>query len=68
MDEKKRERERIKRLTKGVPGHYVQNQKAQVFEDSRTKRLRTRSEQRRIAIQEEVEPPVFKNDSERLND
>jgi hypothetical protein len=59
MDEKKRERERIKRITKGVPGNYVQNQKAQVFEDSRTKRARSRSEQRRIAIQEGVEPPVF---------
>lgn len=68
MDEKKRERERIKRMTKGIPGNYVQNQKAQVFEDSRTKRVRTRSEQRRIAIQEGVEPPVFENDSERLND
>jgi hypothetical protein len=68
MDDKKKERERIKRLTKGTPGLYVQNQKAQVFEDSRTKRLRTRSEQRRVAIQEGVEPPVFQNDSERLED
>lgn len=68
MDEKNPQRERIKRLTKGVPGQYVQNQKAQVFEDSRTKRVRTRSEQRRVAIQEGVEPPVFQNDSERLND
>jgi hypothetical protein len=68
MDEKKRERERIKRMTKGVPGNYVQNQKAQVFEDSRTKRVRTRSEQRRVAIQEGVEPPVFQNDSERQED
>jgi hypothetical protein len=57
MDEKKRERERIKRITKGVPGMYVQNQKAQVFEDSRTKRVRTRSEQRRVAIQEGKEQP-----------
>ncbi len=63
MDEKKRERERIKRMTKGVPGNYVQNQKAQVFEDSRTKRLRTRSEQRRIAIQEGKEFPDFSDDT-----
>jgi hypothetical protein len=50
MDEKKRERERIKRMTKGTPGLYVQNQKSQVFEDRRTKRMRSRSEKRRIAI------------------
>lgn len=59
MDEKKKERDRIKRITKGIPGNYVQNQKAQVFEDSRTQRARTRSQQRRIAIEEGKEAPDF---------
>ena len=54
MDEKKRERERIKRLTKGVPGNYVQNQKSQVFEDRRTKRMRTREVKNRTAIEEQT--------------
>jgi hypothetical protein len=54
MDEKKRERERIKRMTKGVPGSYVQNQKSQVFEDSRTKRMRTREVKNRTAIEEQT--------------
>jgi hypothetical protein len=54
MDEKKRERERIKRITKGVPGNYVQNQKSQVFEDKRTKRMRTREVKNRIAIEEQT--------------
>jgi hypothetical protein len=54
MDEKKRERERIKRITKGVPGNYVQNQKSQVFEDRRTKRMRTREVKNRIAIEEQT--------------
>jgi hypothetical protein len=54
MDEKKRERERIKRLTKGVPGSYVQNQKSQVFEDRRTKRMRTREVKNRTAIEEQT--------------
>ena len=54
MDEKKRERERIKRITKGVPGMYVQNQKAQVFEDRRTKRMRTREVKNRTAIEEQT--------------
>ena len=54
MDEKKRERERIKRMTKGVPGNYVQNQKSQVFEDKRTKRMRTREVKNRTAIEEQV--------------
>jgi hypothetical protein len=53
MDEKKRERERIKRMTKGVPGMYVQNQKSQVFEDRRTKRMRTRDVKNRTAIEEQ---------------
>jgi hypothetical protein len=46
----KKERDELKRRIKGVPGQYVQNQKAQVFEDRRTKRMRSRSEKRRIAI------------------
>jgi hypothetical protein len=54
MDEKKRERERIKRMTKGVPGLYVQNQKSQVFEDRRTKRMRTREVKNRTAIEEQT--------------
>jgi hypothetical protein len=54
MDEKKRERERIKRMTKGVPGNYVQNQKSQVFEDRRTKRMRTREVKNRTAIEEQT--------------
>ena len=54
MDEKKRERERIKRMTKGVPGNYVQNQKSQVFEDKRTKRMRTREVKNRTAIEEQI--------------
>jgi hypothetical protein len=54
MDEKKRERERIKRLSKGVPGNYVQNQKSQVFEDRRTKRMRTREVKNRTAIEEQT--------------
>ena len=54
MDEKKRERERIKRMTKGTPGLFVQNQKSQVFEDRRTKRMRTREVKNRTAIEEQV--------------
>jgi hypothetical protein len=54
MDEKKRERERIKRMTKGTPGLYVQNQKSQVFEDRRTKRMRTREVKNRTAIEEQT--------------
>jgi hypothetical protein len=54
MDEKKRERERIKRMTKGTPGLYVQNQKSQVFEDRRTKRMRTRSVKNQSAIEEQT--------------
>jgi hypothetical protein len=54
MDEKKRERERIKRMTKGTPGLFVQNQKAQVFEDRRTKRMRTRSVKNQSAIEEQT--------------
>lgn len=50
---KKEERERIKRLTRGTPGLYVQNQKYHVFDDSRTKRVRTRSEKKRRAIDEQ---------------
>lgn len=54
MDEKKRERERIKRMTKGTPGLFVQNQKSQVFEDRRTKRMRTRSVKNQTAIEEQT--------------
>jgi hypothetical protein len=57
MDEKKRERERIKRMTKGTPGLFVQNQKSQVFEDRRTKRMRTRSVKNQSAIDEGKELP-----------
>lgn len=53
MNRKEEERERIKRLTRGTPGLYVQNQKYHVFEDSRTKRARTRTEQNRKAIDEQ---------------
>jgi hypothetical protein len=55
MDEKKRERERIKRMIKGAPGNYVQNQKSQVFEDRRTKRMRTREVKNRTTIDEQLE-------------
>jgi hypothetical protein len=55
MNRKEEERERIKRLTRGTPGLYVQNQKYHVFEDSRTKRARTRTEQNRKAIDEQRE-------------
>lgn len=37
---------------KGTPGWYVLNQKFQRFEDSRTKRLRTRGAQKRAALAE----------------
>lgn len=35
---------------RGIPGNYVLNQKFQRFEDRRTKRNRSRSEQNRRAI------------------
>jgi len=50
--DKKRKREEIKRMTKGVPGNYVQNQKSQVFEDRRTKRNRTRTDKKRTAFRD----------------
>ncbi len=50
----KKERDELKRRIKGVPGNYVQNQKAQVFEDRRTKRLRTRGVKNDNAIQESL--------------
>lgn len=37
---------------KGIKGNYVLNQKFQRFEDRRTKRNRTRSEQKTRAIRE----------------
>ena len=52
MKKDKEELERIKRLTRGTPGLYVQNQKAHVFEDKRTKRNRTRAIQEHRAIEE----------------
>jgi hypothetical protein len=50
--DKKRKREEIKRMTKGVPGNYVQNQKSQVFEDRRTKRNRSRTDKKRNAFRD----------------
>ena len=43
----------LRRLLRGTPGLYVQNQKYQVFEDRRTKRNRTRAEKKRRAIEEQ---------------
>lgn len=40
-----------KQKIKGTPGNYVLNQKFMRFEDRRTKRNRTRSEQTRRAIE-----------------
>jgi hypothetical protein len=57
----KKERDELKRRIKGVPGNYVQNQKAQVFEDRRTKRRRTRGVKNTDAIQDSLmsdPPPV----------
>jgi hypothetical protein len=57
----KKERDELKRRIKGVPGNYVQNQKAQVFEDRRTKRRRTRGVKNIEAVQESLmsdPPPV----------
>jgi hypothetical protein len=55
----KKERDELKRRIKGVPGNYVQNQKAQVFEDRRTKRRRTRGVKNTDAIQDSLmsDPP-----------
>jgi hypothetical protein len=50
--DKKRKREEIKRMTKGVPGNYVQNQKSQIFEDRRTKRNRSRTDKKRTAFRD----------------
>jgi hypothetical protein len=41
-----------KQKFKGTPGWYVLNQKFQRFEDRRTKRNRTRSEQKTRAIKD----------------
>ena len=41
-----------KQKIKGTPGYYVLNQKFQRFEDRRTKRNRTRSEQKTRAIKD----------------
>ena len=51
----KKERDELKRRIKGVPGNYVQNQKAQVFEDRRTKRRRTRGVKNLEAISESAD-------------
>ena len=48
----KKERDALKRLIKGVPGMFVQNQKAQVFEDKRTRRNRSRPNKKRNAIED----------------
>jgi hypothetical protein len=48
----KKERDALKRLIKGIPGMYVQNQKAQVFEDKRTRRNRSRPNKKRNAIED----------------
>ena len=55
----KKERDELRRLTRGVPGNYVQNQKSQVFEDRRTKRRRTRGVKNIEAVQESLmsDPP-----------
>lgn len=45
----------LKRLLRGTPGLYVQNQKFQIFEDRRTKRNRSRSEKKRRALEEQKE-------------
>jgi hypothetical protein len=51
----KKERDELRRLTRGVPGNYVQNQKSQVFEDRRTKRRRTRGVKNSEAISESAD-------------
>jgi hypothetical protein len=51
----KKERDALKRLIKGIPGMYVQNQKAQVFEDKRTRRNRSRPNKKRNAIEDELD-------------
>lgn len=43
----------LKRLLRGTPGLFVQNQKYHVFEDRRTKRNRSRAEKKRRAIEEQ---------------
>lgn len=43
----------LRRLIRGTPGLYVQNQKFQIFEDRRTKRNRSRSEKKRRALEEQ---------------
>ena len=51
--EGKKWRDRIKRLTRGVPKENLQvYNRAATFEDKRTKRTRTRSEQQRRAVEE----------------
>lgn len=50
----KKERDELRRRIKGIPGNYVQNQKAQVFEDRRTKRRRTRGVKNLEAVQESL--------------
>jgi hypothetical protein len=45
-------RNKKKEKFKGTPGWYVLNQKFQRFEDRRTKRNRTRSEQKTRAIKD----------------
>jgi hypothetical protein len=68
--DKKRKREEIKRMTKGVPGNYVQNQKSQVFEDRRTKRNRSRTDKKRNAFRDyrdEIKNEEIVDDDQSLN-
>jgi hypothetical protein len=68
--DKKRKREEIKRMTKGVPGNYVQNQKSQVFEDRRTKRNRSRTDKKRNAFRDyrdEIKNEEIVDDDQDLN-
>ncbi len=55
----KKERDELRRKTRGIPGNYVQNQKYQIFEDRRTKRRRTRGVKNTDAIQDSLmsDPP-----------
>jgi hypothetical protein len=53
MSRKRIDREKLKRLLRGIPGDYALNHHSHVFEDRRTKRLRSRSEKNRQAIEEQ---------------
>jgi hypothetical protein len=51
----KKERDALKRLIKGIPGHFVVNQKSQTFEDRRTRRNRSRPDKKRNALKDELD-------------